>query len=67
MDDSTITDGISRGQFRLHPIGPLGLSKGCITVMDVRQFDSLRAYLLKSPPAYVPGKAIRYYGTVIVK
>lgn len=35
-DDGTVNDrtwinGIMRGQFRLHPIGPLGLSEGCVT------------------------------------
>jgi hypothetical protein len=67
VEDSTLFNGVMRGQFRLHPIGPLGLSEGCITVMDVNQFDSLRDYLLRSPQAFVPGTSIRYYGTVTVK
>ncbi len=67
VDDSTLVDGVVRGQFRLHPVGPRRLSEGCITVMDLKSFESLRAYLLKSPPAFVPGTAVRYYGTVVVR
>jgi len=40
-DDGTVNDrtwinGIMRGQFRLHPIGPLGLSEGCVTFFPKR-------------------------------
>lgn len=66
-EDTTLVNGVMRGRFRLHPIGPRHLSEGCITVMDVREFDKLRDYLLSSPLAYLPGTMVRYFGTVTVK
>lgn len=32
INDETFVNGIRRGEFRLHPTGPSGLSKGCITL-----------------------------------
>jgi hypothetical protein len=68
VDDETVVDGIKRGAFRLHPIGPLGLSEGCITMSDIHQFERLRAALMKQgPTVMVPGSGVRAYGTIEVK
>ncbi|MBX9294310.1 DUF2778 domain-containing protein, partial [Serratia marcescens] len=71
-DDGTVNDrtwinGIMRGQFRLHPIGPLGLSEGCVTFYSQNEFNRLRAALLKSKTARVPGTTLQAYGTIEVK
>jgi hypothetical protein len=66
IDDSTFVDGVRRGEFRLHPKGPRGISLGCITLEFRSEFDILRAYLLGQPVAYVPLTKTRTYGTVDV-
>jgi len=67
IDDQTVINGIIRGSFRLHPIGPRRLSEGCITLMSKSEFDLLRARLLAQPAIKIPGTGIRYYGTVDVQ
>ncbi|WP_261120413.1 DUF2778 domain-containing protein [Serratia ficaria] len=71
-DDGTINDrtwinGVMRGQFRLHPIGPLGLSEGCITFYSQNEFSRLRAALLKAKTVTVLGTRLRAYGTIEIK
>ncbi|MDE1187182.1 MAG: DUF2778 domain-containing protein [Pantoea sp.] len=59
--------GVQRGRFRLHPIGPRGLSEGCITLQYPIQFDYLRDMLLRSGPTlHIPGSQLKAYGTVKV-
>jgi hypothetical protein len=66
--DSTFVGKVKRGAFRLHPIGPLGLSEGCITVTDVEGFNKLAAALRRSGPNLpVPGTTMKAYGTVEVR
>jgi hypothetical protein len=67
IDDWTFVQGVKRGNFRLHPIGSLGISDGCITISDPARFGELRTRLLRSRASVIPGKGIRYYGTVDVK
>jgi hypothetical protein len=43
--DYTMVDGIKRGNFRLHPQGPLGLSEGCITVVHRPDYDKLQSFI----------------------
>jgi hypothetical protein len=66
--DVTNVGNLQRGQFRLHPIGPLGLSEGCITITDVQGFAKL-AKALREKGADVPvrGQTFKAYGTVEVK
>jgi hypothetical protein len=66
IDDSTFVDGVRRGEFRLHPKGPRGISLGCITLEYRSEFDTMRAYLLAQPVAYIPMTKTRTYGTVEV-
>jgi len=66
--DVTMINGIRRGAFRLHPMGPLGLSEGCITVVNPYQFRRLADYLRKRGATInVPGTGLKAYGTVQVK
>ncbi|WP_116135960.1 DUF2778 domain-containing protein [Trinickia diaoshuihuensis] len=66
--DSTMVDGIKRGSFRLHPMGPMGLSEGCITVVNGDQFNRLADYLRsRAPDLPVPGSGFKAYGTVQVQ
>jgi hypothetical protein len=66
--DSTMIDGIRRGNFRIHPEGPAHLSEGCITVVNPFAFDQLRRYIRsRKPDLPVPGSTLRAYGTVEVR
>ena len=67
IDDWTYVQGVRRGNFRLHPIGPLGLSEGCITLANPVNFESLRKALLATKPISVPGFTGTAYGTVDVQ
>lgn len=67
IDDNTFINGIQRGNFRLHPVGRFGRSDGCITLLNVDQFNKLATYLRKQPKSRIPGTAIDYYGTVTVQ
>lgn len=48
INDETFVNGIRRGEFRLHPIGPSGLSKGCITLYSQSDFKVLASALLRT-------------------
>ncbi|MCG3727633.1 DUF2778 domain-containing protein [Vibrio cincinnatiensis] len=67
MDDETICINIKRGQFRLHPKGPLGVSKGCIVVEHHRDFATISARLKNTATTKIPGLGLETYGRVIVK
>ncbi|GGB15847.1 DUF2778 domain-containing protein [Agarivorans gilvus] len=66
VDDFTFCETVKRGNFRLHPEGPLGISKGCITIKDSKKYKELRKFILQSERVLVPGTTIRAYGTVEV-
>ncbi|WP_186258332.1 DUF2778 domain-containing protein [Burkholderia gladioli] len=66
--DSTYVGNVKRGQFRLHPMGQLRLSEGCITVTNPTTFDRLAEYIRKNGADLpVPGSMFKAYGTVDVK
>lgn len=67
IDDWTCVEGVRRGNFRLHPSGRRGISEGCITLPDRKQFDKLRTFLKSQLTAKVPGANFDYYGTVTVR
>jgi hypothetical protein len=67
VSDYTFVNGVRRGNFRLHPVGRLGESKGCITVASPAQFQQLRAFLKSQTTRKIPGTTIDYYGTVEVR
>ena len=66
IDDSVFIETIKRGGFRLHPIGPRGLSEGCITLTHVSDFDYLRKALLKTTMIQVQSCSFKAYGTITV-
>ncbi|EXU76165.1 hypothetical protein BG55_07335 [Erwinia mallotivora] len=66
IDDWTFINGIKRGNFRLHPIGPMGLSEGCITLNHITDFEYLRSQLLKTSMIKIPGSGMQAYGTIQV-
>jgi hypothetical protein len=66
IDDETFVDSVKRGQFRLHPLGPLGMSTGCVVLQYRAEFNSLRSCLLAAPVANIPGTSMRTYGTIDV-
>lgn len=66
--DTTIINGVHRGQFRLHPIGPQGLSEGCITLTSPHSFAQFAAHLRKQGATWpVPGSSLKAYGWVDVQ
>ena len=67
VDDVTSIDGVVRGGFRLHPIGPLGLSEGCITLFHLSDFVRLRDALKKEGVSTAIPSGGAAYGTVDVR
>lgn len=66
--DTTIINGVKRGHFRLHPMGPRRLSEGCITVVNPHSFERLADYLRSQGAQLpVPGTGLKAYGTVEVR
>lgn len=67
--DVTNIQGVTRGNFRLHPVGDRERSEGCITLVNPAEFEFLQRFIRRSPPALpLPGTTLlRAYGTVIVK
>lgn len=67
IDDQTFCDGTLRGQFRLHPVGIQGISKGCITLPSMRDFQNIRLALRANGTEQIKGTDLRTYGTVTVR
>jgi hypothetical protein len=67
IDDKTYCNQVLRGNFRLHPKLGLGISKGCITIENVSDFNQIRARLKSNKPIKIKGADFFAYGTVIVK
>lgn len=66
IDDEMICDQVTRGQFRLHPKGSLGISQGCIVIDDAHRFLDLRALLKATTQQKIKGTSVMTYGRVIV-
>lgn len=66
IDDQTSINNIQRSAFRIHPIGPKGISEGCITLFSPLAFESLRHYIRNRQGETLPGRKIKYYGIVEV-
>lgn len=67
IDDFVFCSDVERGNFRLHPKGPLGISEGCITVERENDFLYLRQQLLRNPAQPIPGTRLMAYGKVVVR
>ncbi|WP_369797287.1 DUF2778 domain-containing protein [Enterobacter sp. BIDMC 29] len=66
IDDQVFVEGVRRGHFRLHPIGPRGLSEGCITLLHLSDFDYLYEAIMKTTMMPVPCTSFKAYGTITV-
>lgn len=67
IDDASYCDAVRRGNFRLHPKGVRGISKGCITIDKSSDFQRIRLLLKNSTQVPVPGTELLAYGIVTVK
>jgi len=67
IDDETWCELVKRGQFRLHPKGFEGISKGCITIDQAADFQKLSVILRNGEQHLVPDTDIKAWGMVIVK
>lgn len=66
--DVTIINGVKRGAFRLHPMGPRRLSEGCITVVSPTRYRVLADYLhAQGATLPVAGTTLKAYGYVDVR
>lgn len=66
VDDQVVCDQIRRGNFRLHPKGPLGLSEGCITIERPGDFEVIRSLIRNEKTSAIPGSQLKSYGRVVV-
>ncbi|WP_145476753.1 DUF2778 domain-containing protein [Yersinia similis] len=66
IDDYTWINNVERGNFRLHPIGPMGVSMGCITLQHAADFQVLRQALLHTQTIAVNGTKLMAYGCIEV-
>ncbi|QGY32032.1 DUF2778 domain-containing protein [Pantoea cypripedii] len=68
MNDYTFIDNVRRGNFRLHPIGPAGISLGCITLQYRSDFLYIRQLLTTYTYGNqkVPGTNLESYGVIEV-
>jgi hypothetical protein len=66
VDDETTINNVNRNAFRIHPVGPMGISQGCVTLTSQLAFDVLKRYLRNKKGEVLPGRKIRYYGVLYV-
>jgi len=64
--DQVSINGVTRGQFRIHPVGHLGISQGCVTVCSSGDFAALSQALRSGSTSTIPGTNIKTYGTLTV-
>lgn len=68
IDDFTDwCDDIIRGQFRLHPKGTSGISRGCIVIDNAAQFREIASYLRNRQPTVIPNTELTAWAKVTVK
>lgn len=65
IDNHTWVNGVERGNFRLYPPGPLGISLGCITLQHRTDFIAIRQALMSTPQIRLPN-GLMSYGTIEV-
>lgn len=66
IDDFTWVNGVTRGSFRLHPIGPLGISQGCITLQHHSDFTMIRNAFASTDKIPVRSTGLQAYGWIEV-
>lgn len=67
IDDETWCDKVKRGEFRLHPKGIRGISRGCIVIDKATDFQFLRTILTNGVPELIPNTEIKAWGKVVVR
>lgn len=67
IDDYMLCDEVERGNFRLHPKGVRGISKGCITIESDAHYLQIYTTLKSASPILIPGSQRRAYGKVVVR
>ena len=67
IDDVAYCNEVERGNFRLHPKGTYGISKGCIVIAKPNEFHHLRSILRSTKPISIPGSKLFAYGKVVVR
>ena len=67
IDDYVFCDDVRRGNFRLHPKGVQGISRGCVTIESTIEYARLRDLLIAQKPAPIPGSSLLAYGMVTVR
>lgn len=67
IDDYTVVDGVTRGNFRLHARGGEGISEGCVTMQNPADFDMLYDKIKHSQMISIPGTPLFAYGTIEVE
>lgn len=67
IDDHTYCKEVERGNFRLHPKGPYGISKGCIVIDDPAKYLYLHTILKNSKPTPILDTKYSAYGKVVVR
>lgn len=63
IDDKTTINGVTRGNFRLHPGSR---SAGCVTFVKKDQFTEVRNLLLAADTELIPSTAKKYYAILTV-
>jgi hypothetical protein len=66
IDDETFCDRVRRGEFRLHPKGALGISKGCVVIDKMADFLTIEALLRGTSSIPVPGTTDQAHGVLVV-
>lgn len=67
VNDETFCDQTIRGNFRLHPKGPLGRSEGCITVETLEDFKAIRKALKSYPLVAIETSQLKAYAKVLIE
>ncbi len=67
IDDIVYCNKIKRGQFRMHPKGPLGRSDGCVVFSEEKDFIQFKSIIKNGKNGKIPGTEIEYYGRLTVK
>lgn len=67
IDDETWCNKVKRGEFRLHPKGVRGISRGCIVIDKATDFLFLGSILRNGTPELIPNTEIEAWGKVVVK
>lgn len=66
VDDVVKCNDIARGNFRMHPKGPLGISEGCITIEKPIEFNLVRSLIRSEKLQPIPGSSLKAYAKVLV-